>query len=540
MSRLPTLTAQTGLTVIALALALPAAAQDADTFDISASSMDGQGTLQRLHPHLDDQGSYYFGAGFVYAMNPLVGIKDGEAIPLVTTQFATRVMGGYNINGHARIDLDVPVYPVLTSAPVDDQGEVGALSTGFAMGDIRLSALVPIVDYDQNSDAGLAFGITPFVLLPTATEGVYVSNETFAGGLFASLGGKAGALNWTVDAGTAIGGSTSLGETATGSTVELGGGFSYAVAEPFRLGLELDQRVNLASSGLNGGNPTEVHGYGTYGNCEGFHFTFGAGTSAVKGVGSPPLRLLAALSYRGASCELPDTDGDGITDDVDQCPTKPEDMDGFQDTDGCPDDNDGDGIADKVDSCPSEPGPESTNGCPDKDADGLADNVDKCPSDPGPSELMGCPDRDADGFADYIDKCPDIAGGKGSKDGCPVVVVTKESIQILDRVFFETNKAVILIESHNLLDDVAAILQKHDNIKKVEIQGHTDDRGSDSYNMKLSQSRAESVREYLIKQGVDADRLVAKGLGESQPLEAAETEAARAKNRRVEFRILEQ
>ena len=125
-------------------------------------------------------------------------------------------------------------------------------------------------------------------------------------------------------------------------------------------------------------------------------------------------------------------------------------------------------------------------------------------------------------------------------DGCPVVVVTREAIEILDRVYFETDEAVILSRSFKLLNDVAAVLQANAYIKRVEIQGHTDDQGSDEYNIELSNRRAEAVRKYLISQGVDGGRLVAKGYGERVPVESGTSDKARAANRRVEFKILEQ
>lgn len=508
-----------------------ALAQDADTFDLSGSNMDGGGTLQRHDPHLSEQGSAYAGVALVYAKDPLVGLlDDGSQITLVSSQFSTRFMGGYNFDGAARVDLDIPMYPA-----VNVEG-----TSQFAMGDIRLGATIPIVDYSDAAEQGLAFGVTPVIRLPTATDGAYVSNSGFGGGLTASVGGRSGKLGWVVDAGTELGPKSSIGTTTTGSTVDAGAGVSYGVADAFRLGLEFDQRVSLAEAGTGATSPTELHGYGTYGDCSGFFATFGGGAGLVAGVGAPAYRLMAALNWRGATCVAPDTDGDGITDDVDQCINRPEDMDGFEDEDGCPDDNDKDGIPDDDDACPNDPGPEEYDGCPDSDGDGVVDPEDACPADPGLPELMGCPDRDGDGFRDDIDQCPDVHGGEGSSDGCPVVVVTREAIEILDRVYFETDEAVILSRSFKLLNDVAAVLQANAYIKRVEIQGHTDDQGSDEYNIELSNRRAEAVRKYLISQGVDGGRLVAKGYGERVPVESGTSDKARAANRRVEFKILEQ
>jgi outer membrane protein OmpA-like peptidoglycan-associated protein len=509
----------------------PALAQDADTFDLSASNMDGGGTLQRHHPHLSARGSAYAGAAFVYAKDPLVGLlDDGSEITLVSSQFSTRFMGGYNFDGKARLDLDLPMYP-----SVNVEG-----TTQFAMGDIRLGAMIPIVDYGDEADQGLAFGVTPVLRLPTATEGAYVSNGGFGGGLTASVGGRSGKLGWVVDAGTELGPKVSIGTTTTGSTVDAGAGVSYGLADAFRMGLEFDQRLSLAESGTGATSPTELHGYGTYGDCEGFFATLGGGAGVVAGVGAPAFRVMAALNWRGATCEAPDTDGDGITDDRDACVNRPEDMDGVEDEDGCPEDNDKDGIADKDDSCPNDPGPVEFDGCPDSDGDGVVDPEDACPARPGDPALMGCPDTDQDGFQDDIDKCPEVHGGEGSKDGCPVVVVTREAIEIRDKVYFETDKAVILAVSHKLLNDVASVLQSNAYIKVIEIQGHTDDQGSDQYNLELSNRRAEAVRRYLMSKGVDADRLVAKGYGESAPVEPGSTDEARAENRRVEFKITKQ
>lgn len=511
--------------------ALPAAAQDADTFDLSASTMDGQGTLQRQHPHLSPRGSGYAGAALVFAKDPLVGLtEEGVEVPLVSSQFSTRLMGGYNIQGKTRLDLDIPLYPA-----VNVEG-----TSQFAMGDIRFGALIPIVDYKDKADQGVAFGVTPMLRLPTATEGAYVSNGGFGGGLTASVGGTSGDLGWAVDAGTELGPQSTIGNTTTGSTIDAGAGISYRVAEAWRIGAELDQRISLADAGGGRTSPTELHGYGTYGDCEGFFFTLGAGTGIVAGVGSPTFRVLTALNWRGATCEAPDTDGDGILDDVDQCINKPEDKDGIEDSDGCPEDNDRDGIPDRKDACPMAAGTVATDGCPDTDEDGLADADDQCPTQYGPEELMGCPDTDGDGFRDDIDKCPRVAGGDSSSDGCPVVVVTAAAIEIRDRVFFASNKAVILDQSFKLLNDVATVLNDNPRIKRVEIQGHTDDQGPDAYNLRLSLQRAQSVRTYLIERGVDPDRLMANGYGERDPLEQGTSESARAANRRVEFVIVDQ
>jgi len=274
--------------------------------------------------------------------------------------------------------------------------------------------------------------------------------------------------------------------------------------------------------------------------------------------------------------EIPDRDRDGIPDAIDQCPDDPEDHDGFQDEDGCPEpDNDGDGICDPwvsqrgllekyahickgIDRCPNEPedfdGFQDEDGCPepDNDRDGIPDVIDQCPNDPedidGFQDADGCPDpdNDGDGILDIHDMCPNEPedfDGCQDEDGCPEpgkVCVTKEAIVISERVFFKTGRAVILERSYSLLDEVAQVIMDNPHIKRVEVQGHTDNVGGDRYNQQLSEARARSVTTYLLSRGVDPTRLVSRGYGLTRPIADNNTEEGRAANRRVEFRILEQ
>ena len=246
-----------------------------------------------------------------------------------------------------------------------------------------------------------------------------------------------------------------------------------------------------------------------------------------------------------------DQDGDGILDNVDRCPRAPEDKDGYEDEDGCPeDDNDADGIADKIDTCPLDPEDrdafEDDDGCPelDNDKDQLADKIDKCPNEAEDRDNFedddGCPDpdNDKDSIADIDDKCPLEPGVP--PDGCPkkyaLVVVTEQKIELKQTVFFDTNKATIKPVSFALLNDVALALRDNATLV-VEIQGHTDSQGNDAFNKKLSQRRAESVRAYLAGRGIDGARLLPKGYGEDVPIADNRTADGRGQNRRVEFVI---
>jgi len=260
----------------------------------------------------------------------------------------------------------------------------------------------------------------------------------------------------------------------------------------------------------------------------------------------------------------PDTDGDGVYDDVDQCPTVP----GPPENHGCPwpekeKDTDGDGIVDKLDSCPTVPGPKENHGCPwgDADHDGVTDNLDSCPHIAGPVENHGCPwpDADGDGVPDYLDSCPHVPGPV-SNHGCPLpkkepikIVEKKEPVKIVEKpvekqpeevlktdfnnLEFELNRAVIKQSSYADLDEIAKILNKHPNLK-IEISGHTDNVGSEVANLKLSKARAMAVRTALVSRKVASSRIKVLYFGSSKPIAPNTTVEGRAKNRRVEMKII--
>jgi large repetitive protein len=258
-----------------------------------------------------------------------------------------------------------------------------------------------------------------------------------------------------------------------------------------------------------------------------------------------------------------DSDGDGIPDGADLCPTEPEDKDGFDDEDGCPDlDNDQDGIADKNDKCPNEAedrdGYQDEDGCPDidNDGDGIPDAQDKCPNDPedkdGFQDDDGCPDldNDGDGIPDSVDKCPnepETFNGIDDGDGCPDsgtggtgIAITGGKIELPENIQFEEGSDRLIPRSLLLVERVAEKMRANPQVKRIRVEGHTDDVGSSRKNLELSQLRAEAVRSFMIRKGVEPDRLQAVGYGDTHPIDKRKTAEARAKNRRVEFIIVEQ
>lgn len=231
-----------------------------------------------------------------------------------------------------------------------------------------------------------------------------------------------------------------------------------------------------------------------------------------------------------------DTDGDGIIDSLDACPT----VKGLAKFNGCPD-SDNDGIQDSEDKCPNTPGLAKYQGCPipDTDKDGINDELDKCPNEPGLARYDGCPipDTDKDGVNDEEDKCPNVPG-VASNFGCPEInkeIVNKVNVAAKN-VYFNTGSAVLQQKSYKPLNDVAKILKDNPELK-VNIEGHTDNTGKADKNQVLSENRAKAVVTYLTKKGVDAARLSSAGFGQDQPVADNKTAAGRAKNRRVEMKL---
>ncbi|MCB1182861.1 OmpA family protein [bacterium] len=252
-----------------------------------------------------------------------------------------------------------------------------------------------------------------------------------------------------------------------------------------------------------------------------------------------------------------DSDGDGIPNDRDACPDEPEDMDGYNDLDGCPDpDNDGDGIPDADDACPTRAedfdGFRDEDGCPDpdNDGDGIVDGRDQCPDEPedidGWDDRDGCPDpdNDQDGVPDERDRCPNTPpDSKVDADGCVVEVPLVEGAaalvpaatrgQVLEGVNFVSGSAELTPASIAVLAELAATLRADPGLK-LEIAGHTDATGNAEANRALSSRRAESVRRSLMAMGIAGDRLIAVGYGQDFPLADNGTAEGRARNRRVE------
>lgn len=236
----------------------------------------------------------------------------------------------------------------------------------------------------------------------------------------------------------------------------------------------------------------------------------------------------------------PDQDKDGFADAEDACPA----VAGVAPK-GCPADSDGDGLADDQDQCPQSSGPAPT-GCPpppDRDHDGVIDTADECPDVAG-EMANGCPDLDPDkdGVTAEKDKCPkepETVNGFQDDDGCPdeVPEAVKRFTGVIQGIEFNFGQATIRPDSRPLLDKAVETLVKYPDVK-LTITGHTDNVGARERNVDLSQRRADEVKKYFVSKGVDAARINTVGKGPDEPLDPANTAAARQKNRRIEFSIV--
>lgn len=335
---------------------------------------------------------------------------------------------------------------------------------------------------------------------------------------------------------------------AVGAFVPLKGG-KYRVGGTIfgQTGIQSDSRIIGDTFFTSQNTPIEfqLEGRMRFGPADHWWVGAGAGSAILRGYGAPDLRVVALVGTyipilesdakapdrrarmreRWRRERMSDRDNDGIPDDIDACPDEPEDHLGNDPNDGCPmpPDRDGDGIPDQYDKCPDQP----------EDKDGI-DDGDGCPED----------DADNDGIPDAVDACPKEPGQKSSdpkKNGCPTMIkVEGDIVRIMQQVHFATGSAKILPDSFPMLQEIASLLKANKGIKKMRIEGHTDNRGSADLNKRLSQARADSVRAWLVQHGVEGDRLVAQGFGLEKPIEDNATEAGRAANRRVEFKIVEQ
>ncbi|MFZ4580051.1 MAG: OmpA family protein, partial [Myxococcota bacterium] len=596
-------TATTAAAAVLLALTLPCThvlAADAASVLQYRGAVTGEGLLHsdggKLLGHLQPA----VGLWTHYDRRPLTlsrAVPGGTATvyDAVASQVAGEVVAAVGLFGWAELGIVVPVVLDQTG-DASPAGPGSEPTLGPGLGDVRVLPKVRLLSYGA-MDLALSVAID----VPTATA-AYSGSGTIdvAPRLTGSVASERFGALLTLD--TLL---RDVGDQSTTPAKSSGNGWqvtagAWAGVIPRVLDVVVDSRWTLSQGALDAQRRSgEVLGGLRVSLPAGFAVTAAAGPGVGQTPGTPEFRALLGLTWvldpnqdrdrdgvpddvdqcpdvpedvdgfeDGDGCVDPDNDGDGIADVSDGCRDDAEDKDGFEDADGCPElDNDGDGVFDREDACPTEPEDEDDyeddDGCPDldHDKDGIVDTADKCPGEYGVAAESGCPaqDTDKDGISDAADLCParpETFNGVADEDGCPdganKVVVTDTEVKVLEKIHFDSGRSTIMPVSYALLDAAAATLKLTPKIGRLQVEGHTDDLGDDTANLTLSQARAEAVVKYLIERGISADRLVARGFGESQPLcpdvatlvdEGAQGKkplaACRERNHRVEFKVLE-
>ena len=563
------------LTGAVMAVPQSARAQEIDLNAFDASPFFNDGMVLMRGETLE--GRWNIGLFLDYQNDPL-HYKDAETDEVVRYvirhQVSAQLMGAIGLTQWLDIGLVLPVVGFQSG-----DGLVGQPTpSAFSIGDLRLT---PRLRFLSTKWDGGRFDLA-FIPEVTAPTGQLVDPYTGEKGFSVTpmLAGSVaqGPLGLSVNAGWRIRAKSNLGASQKADDIILRAGV-WADVVPKTLTLDVEALVSTPVDNSFGTRtwPLEMLLGGRVYLTESLTLHAGAGAGITDGPASPSLRLLGGLRFSPApeKQEL-DTDGDGIVDSKDKCPAKPEDIDGFEDLDGCPDtDNDKDTILDVNDKCRDVPEDldqfEDNDGCPDldNDKDTILDKVDACPNDPedmdGFEDTNGCPDPDND--ADKIcdpwiakqglaalysalctgsDDCPDqpeTLNGYRDDDGCPdekpkEAVLEEKSIAI-PQLFFYFDKTELKPESQKVIKDVAKILKDHPEIKKVRVEGHTDSTGEAQYNQDLSDRRAAAIVKLLVKYGVEKGRLEAIGMGKNHPIRSPETtEDDMQMNRRVEFIIV--
>lgn len=531
-----------------------------DRAQISGAPDDG---FMVWRPYLSEKTRFYANAILGYSHNPLRAdtVTDDATAQNnidnpVEGQFITYLSVGTEIANRLSLNVMVPVvaYEITGNDPSNYAvGTGGVGDNHVALSDIRLDARVRTYETDNHLfrvGGGLAAWIptgnsTAFAGDDQATGYIYGAAEFNFGKFF-----LAGNIGPQFRPERSIGGAK--GALYLASELRYSGGLYLPLRDGrVRLGGELWGTTGIEDSGSHAtfftGKNTDFEWLAqvryVLDQRSRWYAEGGFGTRLAAGYGGPDFRMLVGIGtyltmadFEGKSPPRKmhnytpsvddydrDSDGDGYPDSIDKCPHEKEDGKPPDPTDGCPaaSDRDGDGIPDSVDQCPDKP----------EDKDGIQDD-DGCPED----------DVDNDGIPDAQDKCPTQPGPRSNiaeKNGCPSLTHVTESgeVELLQPIEFETGKAVIKPGSFPILDEVVTLMKSRASIK-MGVYGHTDSRGIAAQNLKLSGDRAASVVNYLVQHGIVASRLESQGFGQTKPIADNNTDAGRAKNRRVEFKIL--
>ncbi|HYD42906.1 MAG TPA: OmpA family protein [Anaeromyxobacter sp.] len=444
-----------------------------------------------------------------YAAGLLSLQLGGEREPLLRSRLTGHLLAQYSFS-RAELGLDVPVVALQRSdfSLLEDQGVTGPLVDPVArtaLGDLRAFGKVRLL---SQARAPLALAALLDVRLPTGDR------DAFAGDGLSAVPGvvltrAAGRLRLDLQLGYWVRGQGQYAQLVvhdgfTGGLAAAWTGGGFGPVQRTRLMAELLGGVprGLGDGGDRYRAPLSARGGVRLFLPRGWAVEAGGGAGLGEpGWGREAWRVYGGVRWVGERREA------GSEPARPPPPPPP----ARQSTD-----RDGDGVPNEPDACPDTPGPEDMDGCPDRDGDFIPDPEDKCPDEPGPAQNDGCP----------------VKG--------PVVELETERLSLRDSIHFDTARDTIKPQSNKVLDAIATLLRDHPELRRVRVEGHTDNRGSRTYNIDLSQRRARSVVRALVQRGIDAGRLVFEGYGFDRPVATNATALGRAKNRRVEFTIMEE
>jgi OOP family OmpA-OmpF porin len=551
-----------------------------DRLEVPGSPQDG---VVLFVPDTSKEPTFYAQFGLGLSVNPLrlsditsdQNTANQSNSNVISTQWSTYMSAGFQLLDRLTLGATFPIawgesgsYPNYPMGVFGGSSPTAFVINGPALGDTRLDARYVLLRSDDRKNA---LGIQLSAFLPTGAG----SSTNFGGDgnsfeLMPMVTGQYTvfrSLTFVANTGIHFRPENSInnpaGTRGTPDGLGVGNEWRWAVGallplmnEKFRIGADIFGQTGLTNDPNITGNtiftrqntPIEwdVEGRMKFGFLGSDRWFLGAsvGSLLAPGYGAPDLRVVALLGWSVPIGDtnphspdarvrvhykihesMKDSDGDGIPDDIDACPDQPEDHKDPDPSDGCPapSDRDGDGIPDSLDKCPDVPedkdGIDDEDGCPEDDADndGIPDVKDACPKEPG------VPDPDP------------------KKNGCPKYIVREGGVvRMLQQVHFATGSATILPDSFPMLQEVVALLKANPSIKKMSIEGHTDNRGAAAMNLDLSKRRAASVRVWLTNHGTEAERLSSEGYGITKPIDSNETDAGRQANRRVEFKIVDE
>jgi outer membrane protein OmpA-like peptidoglycan-associated protein len=508
-----------------------------------------------------------------WAYRPLTARNSGDdyVLSIIRNQFVLHAGASLVLVDRLRFGVDIPIQAYVDGRAATIGGAtVAPPADNASLGDIRLAADVRLFGEHGEAITG-ALGLR--VSLPSGDRDTYAGDGQVRITPQFQLAGEVDAFVYAARLGVNI-----RPDSERFANTYVDSNLSYTLAAGIRaverklvIGPELYAHTSLTHDQFfkKRTTPTELLLGAHYMVADGLRLGLGIGFGLTAGYGSPQHRGLLSVEWTPviASAAPPptDRDNDGVGDCHDACSFTPGLASSDPAQNGCPPpaaDRDRDSVLDAADACPDQPGVPSSdpamNGCPaqaapppppDRDRDGILDAVDACPDEAGLASAdrtrNGCPapkDTDGDGVLDTADACPNDAGmadADPKRNGCPKAFVQGNQIKILDQVKFKSGSAEIVPgqESEDVLLAVLAVFTQHAEIRQVQIEGHTDNTGGANHNRELSKQRAQSVRDWLIKHGVDAARLSAAGFGPDRPIDSNETDTGRRNNRRVEFQI---